>query len=274
MNRIKNSTIAKILTCQLITYLTCGYPINALAQEKGIKRAQQYIAVLDLRIGGKVPEEIKVPLTEKLQNEIINTRKYKVVDRAHRDQILKEQGFQLKDCVSSECIVEAGQLLGVGKIVTGSISKLGEAYYINAQLINVETGVVENSADAFCEGCSITELIYPTATVAKKLLGLPYTPYKPEKGVTRVPGEEITPSPITEMEKYEEFKKRYLGIRDTLESKNFKEAKQLSDELKNDISRYEDEVPKKDKKAAKKLNKLKENIKRTDKMIELRRLPF
>ncbi|UCD85450.1 MAG: tetratricopeptide repeat protein, partial [Deltaproteobacteria bacterium] len=113
--------------------------------------------------------------------EITNSRKYKVLGRAHREQLLQGQGLQLKDCVSSECAVRIGQLLDVGKIVTGSISKTGMTYYINAQLVNVKTGVVENAAYEPCEGCPLGELVHPTAIVAKKLLGLPYTPYKPKR---------------------------------------------------------------------------------------------
>lgn len=172
MERIKNSIISKILIYQLIAYLIFTYPINALAQQSKVKRVQDYIAVLDLQVKKGVPEEAKDALTERLQTEIINSRKYKVVDRAHRDQILKEQGFQLKDCVSSECVVEAGQLLGVGKIVTGSVSKLGESYYINTQLINIGTGVVEASADNKCSKCKLDELIDVAGVTGKRLMGL------------------------------------------------------------------------------------------------------
>ena len=88
MNRIKHSIIAKILCFQLIAYLTSNYPVNAFAQQSKVKRVQGYIAVLDLRITEDIPQKISAPLTEKLQTEIINSQKYKVVDRAHRDQIL------------------------------------------------------------------------------------------------------------------------------------------------------------------------------------------
>ena len=46
--------------------------------------------------------------------------------------MLKEQGFQQSGCVSSECAVEAGKLLGVDQIVTGSIGKIGSYYTVSA----------------------------------------------------------------------------------------------------------------------------------------------
>jgi len=275
MSKIKNSIIARILIYQLIAYLTCICPINALAQEKGTKKVQEYIAILDLQTKKGVPEEVKSPLTEKLQTEIINSRKYKVVDRAHRDKILEEQGFQLKDCVRSECVVEAGQLLGVGKIVTGSISKLGETYYINTQLINVETGVVEAASYEACEECTLDELVYPAAIAGKKLMGLPYTPYRPKKGVMRVPGKEIITSPIIEMERIEEFEKRYQKIQDFLWAsatlENYYKARQLSDELKNDLIYESSYKALALYKEIKKINKLIENeIKRIKSIRKLR----
>lgn len=58
------------------------------------------------------------------------------------DDILKEQGFQQTGCVSKECIVEVGQLIGVEHIVGGSISKLGELYSVFARIVNVKTGEI------------------------------------------------------------------------------------------------------------------------------------
>ena len=38
------------------------------------------------------------------------------------EQILVEQGFQQSGCTTNECMVEVGKLIGVEKIVSGSIS--------------------------------------------------------------------------------------------------------------------------------------------------------
>ena len=61
-------------------------------------------------------------------------------------EVLKEQGFQQPGCTTDECIVEIGRLIGVEKIISGSISKIGNIYSVSSRIVNVETGEIENTA--------------------------------------------------------------------------------------------------------------------------------
>ena len=112
---------------------------------KPVKRIDTMIAVFDLEVKGKVDKDVSHPISESIRNEIVRTGKYEVIDRGNMNKILGEQKFQLSGCAAGECIVEAGQLLGVGKIITGSISLIGSTYYLSLSLINVESGEVEKS---------------------------------------------------------------------------------------------------------------------------------
>ncbi|UCD84531.1 MAG: cytochrome c3 family protein [Deltaproteobacteria bacterium] len=168
MKNLSFKTILLILVSVIIT-------IASQAEEaQEVKSNQNYIAVLDLHEKEDVPQDIAVQLTDSLQQEMLKTQQYTVFDRAYRDKKLTEQGLQIKDCLSIECFIKAGQLLDVGKVVTGSIDRFGRSCYINVQLINVNTALVEASADAICEECSSSELICPVKNIAKKLLGIPY----------------------------------------------------------------------------------------------------
>ena len=60
-------------------------------------------------------------------------------------EVLKEQGFQQSGCTTDECIVEIGRLIGVEKIISGSISKIGNIYSVSSRLVNVETGEIETT---------------------------------------------------------------------------------------------------------------------------------
>ncbi len=60
-------------------------------------------------------------------------------------EVLKEQGFQQPGCTTDECIVEIGRLIGVEKIISGSISKIGNIYSVSSRIVNVETGEIEKS---------------------------------------------------------------------------------------------------------------------------------
>jgi len=107
--------------------------------------AQGTIAVMDLDALGVSIDESKA-LSDRLRYELHNSGKYVVLERAMMDEILKEQGFQLSGCVRDACIVEAGKLLAVEKIVGGSISKVGSIYSVSIRIISVETGEVLGSA--------------------------------------------------------------------------------------------------------------------------------
>ncbi len=105
-----------------------------------------------------------------------------------------------------------------------------------------------------------------------------WSPYRPKKGVARVSEKEIVSSPILEMEKYEEYEKRYQEIQDTLKLdtlEKYDRAKQFSDLLKNDL-RYESSdkaiaLYKKIKETDREIEKLIENeIKRIESIRKLR----
>jgi len=126
--------------------------------------------VFDLEAKEGAPTSAVVPLSESLRKELFNTKKFKVLDRKNMDVILKEQGLHLMGCTSSECAVEAGRLLGVDKIVTGNIAKLGNIFYVSVTITNAETGEVESIADDQCRG-DIEKLFGVIRKIAGKITG-------------------------------------------------------------------------------------------------------
>ncbi|UCD83810.1 MAG: PEGA domain-containing protein, partial [Deltaproteobacteria bacterium] len=156
------------------------------------KEELPYIGVLDLEAKEGVPSSAIAPLSDSLRKELFNTKKFKVLDRKNMHVILKEQGFQQVGCTSSECAVEAGRLLGVEKMVTGNIAKLGDTYYISVTVTNVETGEVESIADEKCRG-EIEKLFDAIGKIVGKITGVPPkvapTPITPE--VLKVSGEPV-----------------------------------------------------------------------------------
>ncbi len=134
-----------------------------------IKTVDNYIAVFDFEVttGDK---GISRPLADKVIHVFSESNKYEVIDRGNMNKILGEQKFQMSGCVAQECKVEAGQILGVGKIVNGSVGLVGKTYYLTLQLIDVKTGKVELSAEDTCK-CEVDDLLDSTKRLAKKLLG-------------------------------------------------------------------------------------------------------
>lgn len=116
----------------LLFLMTCSAAANTNA------------AVLAFSPGGGIDSAEANIIAERFQAELLNTGKYKVLDRQQMDAILREQGFQQSGaCTGGDCSVQIGQLLGVDKIFTGSVSKIGSLYTLNVRRIDVTTGQVE-----------------------------------------------------------------------------------------------------------------------------------
>ena len=80
-------------------------------------------------------------------SELMNTGKFRVMERSQMESILKEQGFaQSGACDGSECAIEMGKLLSVDQMVLGSIAKVGDIYTMTARLVSVQTGEILKSA--------------------------------------------------------------------------------------------------------------------------------
>jgi len=145
---------------------------SALAADKinnpEIKTIDNYIAVFDFEVttGDK---SISRPLADSIIHEFSTYDRYKVIDRGNMNKILSKQKFQMSGCVAQECKVEAGQLLGVGKIVSGSVGIVGKTYYLMLQFIDIRTGEILNSVEDECK-CEIDELLGSTRRLAKKLI--------------------------------------------------------------------------------------------------------
>jgi curli biogenesis system outer membrane secretion channel CsgG len=52
-------------------------------------------------------------ISNKYQGELIKSGLFQVIERSEMSNILKEQGLQQSGCVSTECAIKIGQLLGV-----------------------------------------------------------------------------------------------------------------------------------------------------------------
>jgi len=130
------------------------------------------IAVLHL-YGNNVSEGDLGGLSNRLRTELFKTGKFNVIERSRVEEILKEQGFQQTGCTNNDCAVEIGQLIGVEKIVLGSVDKVGTIYTADIRLVDVGSGKIDNMATADCEDCNINDvLITSIQYVANKLAGV------------------------------------------------------------------------------------------------------
>ena len=102
------------------------------------------IAVMDFN-GNNISDGEVRALTDRLRAELFKTKHFKVIEREMMQEVLKEQGFQQSGCTTDKCMVRIGRLVGVEKIIGGSISKVGNVYSVSSRIVNVETGEIEKS---------------------------------------------------------------------------------------------------------------------------------
>lgn len=117
--------------------------LSAVASAQEQKRTS--VAILELEPKG-VPEVEVSALSDRLRSELLNTGSFDVMERGKMQEILREQGFQQSGaCNTDACAVEVGQLIGVEKMIAGSLGKVGRTYTVNLRLISVKTGRIERS---------------------------------------------------------------------------------------------------------------------------------
>ena len=77
-------------------------------------------------------------LTDRLRSNLVETGVFDVVERGKMEEIFEEVELQLSGCISSECAVQVGQMLGVSRMITGKIGKFGKTYTIDVRVIDIK----------------------------------------------------------------------------------------------------------------------------------------
>jgi hypothetical protein len=148
--------------------VTCGMILLFIATLSA--QQKESFAVLDLE-GRGISALEAATLTDRMRSELVKTGAVQVVERGQMQQILGEQDFQMTGCTSDECAVEIGQMLGVTKMVAGSIGKIGSTYTVDLRTINVGTGAIENTMTRDYRG-EIDGLIKEIERISWELVGV------------------------------------------------------------------------------------------------------
>jgi hypothetical protein len=69
-----------------------------------------------------------------------------VLSRADINLVLRENAFQQSGaCDDEACLIEAGHVLGLEKLITGTVSMVGQTYNTVLKVIDIETAKLESS---------------------------------------------------------------------------------------------------------------------------------
>ncbi|MBN2088734.1 PEGA domain-containing protein [candidate division KSB1 bacterium] len=98
------------------------------------------VAVLDLETVD-FDSSTKIAFSNRLRTELIEAGQFEVMERNRMENLLDEQGFQQTGaCNTDECVIAAGQILGVSRMIAGSVGRVGKLFAINVRMIDVATG--------------------------------------------------------------------------------------------------------------------------------------
>jgi len=129
------------------------------------------VAVMNLK-GSGISEQDTRFLTDRLTIELQRAGIFDVLERDKMSEILKEQGFQQTGaCDETSCLVEAGRLLPVQKMIGGSFGKIGDVYAAQLRLIDLKTGKVEMTSARDYKGQMEFLLTVGMREVAEELSG-------------------------------------------------------------------------------------------------------
>jgi hypothetical protein len=81
-----------------------------------------------------------------LEYNLVNSGKFKIVDRRRLDQIRREQNFQLSGEVSDDSAVSIGNMLGATIVITGELTGTGSAQRLVLKALDVKTAQIISMA--------------------------------------------------------------------------------------------------------------------------------
>jgi hypothetical protein len=86
-------------------------------------------------------------VSDKITPYFTRSAQFSVQERALIDKVIQEHKFQTSPFVDEDSTQEVGKLIGAETIITGTISELNKAYYINTKAVGVAKGNVLTSID-------------------------------------------------------------------------------------------------------------------------------
>jgi TolB-like protein len=137
--------------------LICAAPVlgqqRSASPPAGVRPpdGRQLVAVLDFDALGASKIEAST-ITDQVREGLLSRAGYRIVDRAQMDKVMAEQALQQVGCTSQECAVQVGKILGVRKLVTGKVTKVGNLWVLTANLIDVESAETLKAVSVQSEG--------------------------------------------------------------------------------------------------------------------------
>ena len=88
-----------------------------------------------------------------LAGKLMESGRFRVMERSEMKRILAEQGFQKSGaCDGQKCAVEVGRILGIEQMVVGAFGKFGTSWALTVRRVDVQSGEVVAQSSRQFEG--------------------------------------------------------------------------------------------------------------------------
>ena len=140
---------------------------------------------------------------------------YAAFNRADIDQIMKEQNFQQSGMVDDATRKRLGAMQGVDCVCITKITKEGNNYYLEANLVDIESGQISNPATQYGElqGGSLANMLAACEKLAAELVGKTVqrtTIYTVPASIDTQTNNPSSPQPVAKQNSTEELNKNTL----------------------------------------------------------------
>ena len=128
------------------------------------------LAVIPLRsLGGVSPEQANT-VTSLLETSLVKSTMFQVVEKSEIAEVLAAQEHSAEEFMDETFAIRIGKLVSAGQIVLGTLSRLGNRYFITAKIIEVATGRTLKAEND--EADSIESIARQAETLGYRLAGL------------------------------------------------------------------------------------------------------
>ena len=152
---------------KLLILLLSAFSLTTLAQEK-------QVAILEpIAMTKEVSTMHRSMVRGEMVKAIGRQSGYAAFTRTDIDQIMAEQNFQQSGMVDDATRKRIGAMQGVDYVCVTKITKEGNNYYLEANLVNIETGKISNPATQYGEldGGSLSNMLVACEKLAAELVG-------------------------------------------------------------------------------------------------------
>lgn len=160
MKRIIQYLVFSLVWIHALPLLAAQQHLPSIAEEVPVGMSQPMgLAVLDLEANQADPA-LTAALGDLLRLQLYAMPGIRMIERVRMTDVLKEQNFQLSpQCGDSyTCLKEAGRILGVNRLVIGTVNRVGSLYSIHLRLVDVQTAELAGVALVQC-ACGPEEIL-------------------------------------------------------------------------------------------------------------------